>query len=72
MYWLGKTMKGDNAPFYRFFPYLTGLCTKIGSQPSTNFIYTATKLIKTQCVRYASAAHSVCRMKQARYNKFAL
>ena len=48
VYWLGKTMKGDNALFYRFSSYLTGLCTKRGSQPSTNFIDTETKLIKIQ------------------------
>ena len=38
VYWLGKTMKGDNALYYRFSPYLKGLCTKKGSQPSINFI----------------------------------
>ena len=29
VYWLGKTIKGDNALYYRFSPYLTGLCTRL-------------------------------------------
>ena len=56
--------------FLSFFPLLDGIVHKKGSQPSTNFVYTATKLIKIQFVRCVSAVHSVCRMKQAGHNNF--